>query len=80
MTNACAGTAWGISRSSTRVTGKEAPAGKAQLILDAQRHARNPSLKLLWFAVLSRHFETFDGRHVKPLTDFWIDYLTDFEF
>ena len=69
-----------INASDNSSYGKEAPAGKAQLILDAQRHARNPSLKLLWLAVLSRHFETFDGRHVKPLTDFWIGYLTGFEF
>ena len=69
-----------INASDNSSYGKEAPAGKAQLILDAQRPARNPSLKLLWLAVLSRHFESFDGRHVQPLTDFWIDYLTGFEF
>ena len=41
---------------------------------------QNPTMKLLWLAVLSKNFETFAGRHVEELSAFWARYIGEFAF
>lgn len=57
--------------------GKEAPAGKSELVL---LRMSNPTAKLLWLAILSKKFPGMSGRHVRGLTDFWADYIGTFAF
>ena len=66
-----------INQSDNKSLGKEAPAGKSELVL---KRMSNPTAKLLWLAILSKKFPAMSGRHVRGLTDFWADYIGTFPF
>lgn len=66
-----------INANDNSTLGKENTKGKAELVL---HRMQNPTMKLLWLAVLSKNFETFAGRHVEELSAFWARYIGEFAF
>lgn len=66
-----------IDASTNSSLGKLDPKDKSLEILN---HSTNPSMKLLWLAVLTKNFEKFSGNDIGDITNFWKEYFQRYDF
>ena len=66
-----------IDASTNSSLGKLDPKDKSQEILN---RSTNPTMKLLWLAVLTQNFEKFSGNDIGDITNFWTEYFKKYDF